>query len=285
MHRLGPAALVLALASDPAAAPVRGVGCFDVSAARNSASTRSVFKARRCQGGGVTWAPILMALVARRGSIAPVLEPVPGMTGDVATLDGKERFAIDEEGDAARFCSDDRGLLDAIRADYARLNRDAAELRRAMSEVSPLDMECLDANGKPPPLPPLRPSPALLKEEAVAKRGRLAQLKALIEREPAWCFAESDPQQRGGVVRFLSGDRVTQTRRNGELIAEGVVRWPREGSGDDRVELVFQPTRVRGGAALLHLDVGPSGRLGETYADEHLARLDLIPGSVCLRAR
>jgi hypothetical protein len=146
----------------------------------------------------VTWAPILMVLVARRGATAPVLGPVPGMTGDVATLDGKTHFAIDEEGNAARFCSDDRGLLEAIRADYARLNRDAAELRRAMAEASPGAMECLDENGKLPPLPPLRPAPALHKEEAA---------------------------------------------------------------------------------------VGPSGRLGETYLGEHRTRLDLIPGSVCLRAR
>lgn len=158
MHRLGCAALLFALACDHVAS-ARGVGCFDVTSARNSASTRSVFAARHCQGGGVTWAPILAALVARRGVVVPVREPVPGMTGDVAVLDAKTRFAIDEEGDAARFCSEDRGLLNAINGDYVRLNRDAAELRRAMSEASPLAMECLDENGKLPPLPAMNPMP------------------------------------------------------------------------------------------------------------------------------
>lgn len=280
----GLAALGLVLATAPLTGATPGVSCFDAVAARNSASTRSVFAARKCQGGGVTWAPILGALVARRGVVTPVRRPVPGMTGDIATLDGKALFAIDEEADAARFCAHDPGLLNAIRTDYVRLNADAAALRQAMAEASPLAMECLDEDGKPPPLPPPRPLPAPPKAMASAATERLARLKALIAREPSWCFADGDLQRRAGVLRFLPGDRVVQTQRSGEPIAQGTVLWPRETSGDDRVQIVFQPSRVPGAARLFHLDVGPSGRLGETYADPQRTRLDLLPGSTCLSA-
>lgn len=281
-----PLTATLLVMSAAALADAKGIGCFDVTTSRNSPSTRSVFAARHCQGGGVTWAPILGALVKRRGAVVPAPTSSSGMTGDVAILDGKIRFAIDEEGDAARFCSDDRGLLETIRTDYRQVNGDAAALERAMAEASPLAMECLGADGKPPPLPALLPAPVLPKEQASAAGARLARLRALLDREPAWCFAPDDPARRVGVLRFLPGDRVTQTLSDGRLVAAGAVVWPREGSGDDRMQLVLHSVQpgFRGAAGVFHLDLGPTGRLGETYADRSRTRWELIPGSSCLRS-
>jgi hypothetical protein len=118
--------------------------CLDVTADHNTAATSAVFEARHCQGGGVTWAALLAVLANRHGSSTPVEEPSSEWTGDVRRLNGTTTFAIDDEGDAARFCSDDATLVDAIHHDYDRLNQDAAALRRAMAEGSAAALECGD---------------------------------------------------------------------------------------------------------------------------------------------
>lgn len=140
-------------------APER-ITCFDARVAQNSEQTRQVFSARRCQGGGVTWAALLDVLARRRGSVSPLDAPAPGWTGAVYTLNGQTRFSIDEEGDGARFCAGTAELSASIRRDYQRLNEDPAELRRAMSEASALAMECLEEDGSVPELPGPLPMPS-----------------------------------------------------------------------------------------------------------------------------
>lgn len=119
--------------------------CFSVTAEGSSSSTRSLFEARRCQGGGVTWAAILNALVHRRGKTHAVEQPTPGWSGEVQLLSwkrGTARFAIDDEGEAALFCTDAPDLLNDIRSEAARTNESASELARAMAEADPEALEC-----------------------------------------------------------------------------------------------------------------------------------------------
>ena len=119
--------------------------CFSVTAEGSSPSTLSLFEAKRCQGGGVTWAAILNALVHRRGKTRAVEQPTPGWSGEVQLLSwkrGTARFAIDDEGEAALFCTDAPDLLNDIRNEAARANESAAELARAMAEADPEALEC-----------------------------------------------------------------------------------------------------------------------------------------------
>jgi hypothetical protein len=140
--------------------------CFDVVAQESTASTRAVFEAKRCQGGGVTWAGILGVLIKRRGVSVPIEDVTAGWTGDVRTLrwaGGVTRVAIDEEGDAARFCADSQRLVEETRSDVKRLQGDGAELARVMAEADPLALECfpegttLDSLMKNMPRPPEPP--------------------------------------------------------------------------------------------------------------------------------
>ncbi len=140
--------------------------CFDVRASDSSSSTRAVFAAKHCQGGGVTWAGILGVLTKRRGTSRPIEEPTPGWTGDVRILSwdgGAARIGIDDEADAARFCTDSPKLLASMRRDVERLNADRAELERAIGEAHLLALECLPEGMSPeeilrgltpPPSPP-----------------------------------------------------------------------------------------------------------------------------------
>jgi hypothetical protein len=137
--------------------PAPRIDCFDVATTKNSPGTRAVFAARHCQGGGVTWGPLLRVLARRQGPFAPVLEPTPGWTGAVYTMIGGANFSIDEEGDAARVCADDARLLDSLRDAYDALNGDAAALQRAMTEAPADEMECSEADGSAPQLPPMYP--------------------------------------------------------------------------------------------------------------------------------
>lgn len=126
---------------------MRGPHCFDVVAGDNSPSTRRVFRARQCQGGGVTWAAVMDVLLQKRGSGRRVEEPLPGWTGDVRALSWKGktvRVAIDEEGDSARFCTDSNQLLADIRSDVARVNANPAELEHTMEEANPRALECFE---------------------------------------------------------------------------------------------------------------------------------------------
>ena len=84
-----------------------------------------------------------------------VNEPLPGWTGGVYTLDGHTRFSVDDEADAAQFCSDGPVLVAAMRREVARLNGDASELARAMGEAKASELECLEADGTTPKLPAL----------------------------------------------------------------------------------------------------------------------------------
>ena len=95
--------------------------CFTVAVDDNSEQTNALFEARDCQGGGVTWAGLLTQFARQRGST---------------------RFTIDEEGDAAQFCTDAKDLHDAARAEVARLNADLKALRAALDSADALEVEC-----------------------------------------------------------------------------------------------------------------------------------------------
>jgi len=134
-------ALLAAMAASAGCAKKK-IECFDVTAENNSAGTRAVFEARRCQGGGVTWEAILRVLMDRRGSVEAVEDLTPGWTGAVYTLNGHTRFSLDAEGSAVQLCADDPGLVAGIRREYERLNSAGPELKRVMERASADDLEC-----------------------------------------------------------------------------------------------------------------------------------------------
>jgi hypothetical protein len=262
--------------------------CFDALAKVNSAQTKAVFASRQCQSGGVTWAALLGVLARRHGAVAPLPGPAPGFTGDVRSLNGKARFAIDEEGDGAQFCSDDPELLKQIRNEYERLNGDATLLRGAMAETTALELECLEADGGVPTLPALNAPPERPASLIAAERAEIERLQQLLKRQQTWCFPPDDFEKRKGALRFTANDQVIVLANTGQVVGHGKLNWPGEGSGDTRVELTleFVPGAPSFGSPLLHLDVGDSGRLGFDYVLAHgTQRIDLIPNDSCLRAR
>ncbi len=121
--------------------------CFDATTSTTSETTREVFTRRDCQGGGVTWAGILQVLVKREGAPQPATEP--GWTGDVKAMNGG-LLSIDEEGDAARFCTNVPALLQRVRGEVDRLNADPKALEKAMAETTALELECEGAVGPSP---------------------------------------------------------------------------------------------------------------------------------------
>lgn len=253
----------------------RAPRCFDVTTGQNSPPTRAEFDTRQCQGGGVTWGALLRVLVDRRGRVTVPEAPSPGMTGEVLLLDG-QRLSIDEEGDAARFCADDPKLVASIRADVDRLNHGRDELRRAMAEADALALECLlEADGGAVPLPVAGPSPALPPDVLSGVEADLARTRSALEKDPWWCFPSDEPHGWTGGLRFAPDGGAAQVAADGGVVAQGSWRWPREGSGDPRIEVLLSCAGARGCAGLLHLDVGPTGRLGYQLGDR---RQELIPG-------
>jgi hypothetical protein len=264
------------------------ITCFDVAAAQNSAGTQRVFAARRCQGGGVTWGPILDVLAARQGRVEE-LEGLPpaGWTGGVSRLDGTILFSIDDEGDSARFCAASPELVATMRREVARLNDDADLLTRAMAAANALAMECLEADGTLPRLPALAPPPALPPENRAATHMALAQLRQALAQQPVWCFPPDDGERRAGALRFSSDGGVTWTATNGELVGRGRWQLPAEELGDDRVEVVVKRlsgAKGPGGDALEHFNLGDSGRIGvDLIGEQKITRSEMVPGDACLR--
>ena len=282
--------LLEACATKKPSPPVgRPVSCFEVKARDNSPSTQAVFAARHCQGGGVTWAGILRALVRRWGHVKPLPGPSAGFTGDVNTLNGGTRFSIDDEGDTALFCADDPGLVTSLRQETARLNGAASHLRGALAEGSALDMECLDANGGLPPMPIYRPVPPPEKLAAV-ERTEKRRLQLALQRPTLWCFPRGDIFHETGALRFWPDGRTTETAADGTELRRGTWRWPSESAGgiDTHIEIELDPARNGGAGIRFHLDVGASEGLGFDYLAPpggKVGREDLIPGDDCWRAR
>jgi hypothetical protein len=240
------------------------IECFDVSVGGNTAGTTNVFESRNCQGGGVTWAAILKALVRRKGSVQAVLDPTPGWLGEVSTLNGSTRFSIDDEGDNARFCTFDRALAGSMRRDYERVNRDEAELKRVMSEAPNWELECFDpgaprANLPTPSAEPSRPADIVAAERAARRR-----VSEAIRVHPSWCFAPGDVMHRAGMITFLADGTATHSVAGGKDAHRGRWKLPPEDSSDTRIEV------VAGG--IFHFDVGESGRLGYVYVSEGAVR-------------
>ncbi|MBN9159959.1 MAG: hypothetical protein J0I07_03260 [Myxococcales bacterium] len=241
--------------SSPGQDTARTRRCFSVVAKDNSPSTRAVFEAKHCQGGGVTWAGILRVLVHRRGTSKAVEAETPGWTGDVRTLSwegGSTRVAIDDEADAALFCADSQRLVDEIRSDVKRLNARAGELERAMGEANPFELECLPDDASLSALMNgLNPSPPPSPAEARAREDGLARMRAVLAKQRTWCWGP------GGAA--FGGKGGFTLHENGQAASFGDGATPRDGrwtlGQDGRVEVILP-------GGLHHFDAGENGRLG-----------------------
>jgi hypothetical protein len=185
-----------------------------------------------------------------------VEEPVEGWNGGVYRLNGKTLFSLDEEGDAAQFCADDRELVESMKREIRHLNTDVAALKQAMAAADPMEMECFD--GKPK-LPPMNGVPTPPPGQLAGARAKLLAFEEAIRKQPTWCLPHDDGKKE--TVRFLPNGRM-----------DGGGRWilPRPELGDDRVEVQSS------GGELHHLDLGATGRLG--WADAAGKRTELQPG-------
>lgn len=271
------AIFVLSACSKKAPAKASPPVCFDATAEDLSAGTQAVFEARKCQGGGVTIAGLLDVLMQRRGRIDAVLEPTPDFTGSVSTLDGHSRFAIDDESDDARFCTDDPDLLGAVRRDYEKLNADPQLLTTAMNETSPLALECLGNIDPAAILSNLGPPPTLPTEQSRAVNARISQLKDAIRKQPLWCFpGKGSFDDATGALHFISENRVAYISAKGATPRESTVTWPHDGDGDPRLEI--------DAPMVIHLDIDDAGHIGRNFyeLDGGPARETLIPGDACV---
>jgi len=238
-------------------------------AANNSPSTRAVFEAKKCQGGGVTWAGLLNVLVQRRGSSRAVAEVTPGWTGDVRTLSwdgGIARFAIDDEGDTARFCADSALLVSDIQNEVKRLNTEPAELERTMKEANPLALECTPPGASISGLlKGLNPSPPVFPAEARAREEGLARMRALLAKQRTWCWGKGGARfgAKGGGFTLHPDGRVTEFGSGPSL---QVGRWHFEEDG--RIE-VFLPS-----GGLHHFDVDEKSSFGFNHTE---GRENLLP--------
>jgi hypothetical protein len=262
------------------------IACFDVTAQQNSPGTLAVFEARKCQGGGVTWGAILEVVAARQGRVRPVDELLPGWTGGVYLLDDGTRFSLDDEGDAVRFCSDGPALFATMRREIAHLNGDGRALAQAMGAAKALALECLEADGTTPKLPPLNPPPALPPALLAAARAALVRLQEALARQPVWCFPPDDYASRTGALRFFANGQVTWTAPGGEVVGRGHWQLPREELEDDRIEVNVERVpgaQGRGVSLLEHFNLGETGRIGfDLIGDNKIARSEMTPGDGCL---
>jgi hypothetical protein len=121
--------------------------CFSLTVGANSRGTKAVFKRRHLQSGGPTWSAILETAVKsyttfiREGDGTAADMPGFGVPMVVTYRNAQTWYVIDDEGDAAIFCSGDKALLNAARADYERLNKDAKALERMLDRFDPRVLE------------------------------------------------------------------------------------------------------------------------------------------------
>jgi hypothetical protein len=235
--------------------------CFSVTAESTSASARSIFAAKRCQGGGVTWAGILNVLVQRRGETRAVEQPTSGWTGDVRILSwkgGTARFAIDDEGSAALFCSDATDLLNDIRSEAKRLNESSAELARAMAETDPESLECFPEGLAPGELlKRASPPPPISPAEAGARAESLARLRALLSEQHTWCWTPGAARftpWKGAFSLDVDG-RVTEPGKTGP---SSVGSWSYEEDG--RIQVLLP-------GSIHHFETTGNGRLGFNHTE------------------
>lgn len=249
--------------------------CFDVTVETTSATTREVFTRRGCQGGGVTWAGVLRALVRREGSPQPALDT--RWTGDVQTMNGG-LLAVDEEGDAARFCTNQPALLQRVRGEVDRLNADPKALEKAMAETTALELECegeddeaLAQINQPYPVP-------VPGDDTLAYREGQQPVEAVLHGQPNWCWPTRSLGGSSGMLRFEPDGGITHRELDGGT-SNG--RWRL--AVDGRLEAMLP----RG---LHQFDVEASGALSTHFipavaADEAVKIIveELVPGDGCLR--
>jgi hypothetical protein len=156
-----------------------------------------------------------------------------------------------------------------------------------MGAANALQMECLEADGTTPKLPPLAPMPALSPDNRAATRLALARLRAVLARQPVWCFPPDDDERRAGALRFSADGGVSWTSTGGELVGRGKWQLPNEELGDERMEVVVDRVpgaKGKGGATLAHFSLGDTGRLGfDLIGEQKITRSEMIPGDACLR--
>jgi hypothetical protein len=113
----------------------------------NTPTTNAVFRAHAVQSGGPTWGAILQALVRRHGNdIAALDAPPPGYPGfgapyRVTTARGPIWFTLDDEGDAAVFCTGDAKLLGEVHDEYEHANHDRVQLEKALRKAAAFGLE------------------------------------------------------------------------------------------------------------------------------------------------
>lgn len=235
--------------------------CFSVTAEESSPATRALFEAKHCQGGGVTWAGILNVLVQRRGKTRAVEQPAAGWTGDVRLLSwkaGAARFAIDDEGSAALFCTDAPDLLSELRSETKLLNESSAELARAMAEAEPETLECFPEGLSPADLlKRASPSPPISPAEASARAESLARLRVLLNQQRTWCWTPGAARFTPWKTAFnLDADgRVSEPGKTGQ---GSVGSWSYEADG--RIQVLLPGT-------VHHFDTTGNGRLGFNHTE------------------
>jgi hypothetical protein len=120
--------------------------CLTVLYEMNSPETQAVFDEMGLQGGGATWAPILMALAHRHGTGIADTTPPPGYPGfgaafRISTPWGSTWFSLDEESEAAVLCTTDNKLFKAISKEYENANGNRQALEQALKDATPHHLE------------------------------------------------------------------------------------------------------------------------------------------------
>jgi hypothetical protein len=116
--------------------------CFTVVAPRATARTRAVFAEHDLHGGGPTWGAILQATALRHGRDVRELEDPPpdypgfGAPFAITTGAGVSWYTVDDESDAAVFCTPDTTLRAAVRHDVERADVDEAAREAAIAEAA-----------------------------------------------------------------------------------------------------------------------------------------------------
>jgi hypothetical protein len=142
-----------------------------------------------------------------------------------------------------------------------------------MTEAPAYELECLQPDGTATELPP----PTLAPEVAAAVHRQLERLRTVLRRQPVWCFRENDIYDDRGALRFEADGSVNELATTGRIVRSGKVRWPNEGLGDDRIEVILDaPAKSSLGGRLYHFSVNQSDRLENE-------REQLVPGDDCLR--
>jgi hypothetical protein len=115
--------------------------CYTITVAHNSAGTNALCERRQLQCGGPTWAGVVGVLLRRHAAVLGQARgyaadmPGFGVPYEVTFERARTWVIIDDESDDVIMCSGSRALLQVLRAEYERLNQDAAALSATLDQV------------------------------------------------------------------------------------------------------------------------------------------------------